>query len=97
MTTLSPREQVRQYTEAYRSLYVQEYEAFKAQTKMKRDTMRDQYATIKGGDFVERALVDFPETLFEMFTDDCRIYLRDKDALRWFARAFPEFRLADKI
>ena len=51
--------------------------------------------------FVERALMEVPETLDTMFTlrlsDSEKEEFREKKSVRWFVKEFPMFKLAQKV
>lgn len=85
----------------YKRLFPGEYWAVIEQVKKNRDNQMNQFGSIKGNDFVERALVETPETLNAMFDlrldDSETLEFKSKKGMRWFANAYPEFKLAEKI
>lgn len=102
---LSVREQTKQrikgIVDYYKRLFPGEYWAVVKQVKMNRDNQQNKFGAIKGNEFVERALVETPETLNSMFdlrlADDEKLEFKSKKGMQWFANAYSEFRLAEKI
>lgn len=87
--------------ENYKMLFPGEFKLVIEQIKMNRKKQRDKFATLKKTVFVERALIETPQTLNSMFdlrlTDDEKIEFKSKKGVRWFANEFPMFKLAEKI
>ena len=96
----------------YKAVFPQEYIAVMQIAKQERLMQRTKFdempkkSLVKGGGapFVERALVKWPETLYNLIhmklTQKEKDYFfqdKDKRGLRWFARTYPEFKVADHI
>ena len=96
----------------YKAVLPQEYIDVALVATHERNEQRTKFAEmpkaslVKGGGtpFVERALIMWPVTLYNLLnmrlTQDEKDYLfhsKDKRGLRWFARKFPEFKVASQI
>jgi len=87
----------------YIRLFPSEYEAFKRSVAPKKE---NDFAEIKGSDIIERQLYELPETLHYALRKGLEIeewawlqndtlygYARNRGGVRWFIRAFPEFKI----
>lgn len=86
----------------YTDVFVAEFNDFKFGMRKKRESLQDsKFAQIKNSDFIERALYEMPETLFELLTNRLDLEeineLKTKDGGRWFAKTFKDFRISEKI
>jgi len=85
----------------YIEMFPEEFCLAVRQIKRNRDNQRTKFAELKKTDFVERGLIEVPQTLNSMFysqlTEDEMEELRTKKGIRWFANTFPVFKLAEKI
>ena len=96
----------------YRAIFPQEYMDVAQIAKQERLSQRTKFAEMpkgsatKGGGtpYVERALIKWPLTLYNLLNmklvDEEKSYLfsdKDRRGIRWFAKKYPEFRIADKI
>ena len=96
----------------YKDVLPQEYLDVAFEVTQERNEQKTQFAEMphtsitKGGGtpFIERALIMWPVTLYNLLnmrlTQEEKDYLfhsKDKRGLRWFARKFPEFKVAHKI
>lgn len=96
---------IKTIVENYKMLFPDEFVLTIRQVALNRKAQRDKFASLKKGkfkaDFVERALVETPETLNSMFdlrlTDDEKIEFKSKRGIRWFAKEYPMFKLAERI
>ena len=60
---------------------------------------RSKFAEIQG-DFMERGLSEYPETLFNLFStlpNEEQEFLKSKKGILWFAKTFKEFSLSEKL
>lgn len=92
---------IRKIVKYYKRLFPDEYNLAIKQIEYNRRDQINKFASIKGNDFVERALTEIPETLSTMFTirltDFQMKEFREKRSVHWFAGEFPQFKLAEKI
>ena len=95
------KQKVKGIVDYYKRLFPDEYWLVIKQISENRKNQVNKFASIKGNDFVERALMETPETLNSMFdlrlADNEKLEFKSKKGIRWFANAYPEFRLAEKI
>lgn len=100
--TKETKEKIKECVKAYEDIFVYEFNQFKVGIREKRNQLRDQkFGETKGMDFVDRVLYEVPVTLYEIFIrrlspDDMK-QLKSKKGARWFAKAFPEYRIVEKI
>lgn len=89
--------------QTYIELFPQEYEAVISQINRKRwDLEDDNFASIDNGNgLVQRALFEIPDTLFQMIVKGLEVdeikQFKGQKGSRWFAKRFPEFRIAKKL
>lgn len=105
---------IEQLVKQYKELFADEYEACKLQVKRNRENqINDTGDMSKHTDFINRPLLEYPETLEAMFQlkfneDERNIFynpLNNKvkklnssiEIHRWFAKKYPEFSLVKKI
>lgn len=85
----------------YKRLFPDEYKLFVKEMRGKKDVQSNQFSEIKGDMSLERALLEYPETFYTILrirlTDDDWKYFDTKPGVRWFAKTFPEFAIAQKI
>ena len=108
----TPQHKITQIVQQYKNLFPQEYLDVVEIVKQERLNQRTQFADMPKGSMakgattpmVERALIKWPVTLYNLMgmklTEEEKNYLfsdKDKKGLRWFAKKYPEFKLADKI
>lgn len=90
-------------TSQYRKLFPQEYADMVAIVKQKRSDTVTKFAEIKGlkNEIISRKLGEMPSTLFQLFqikfTDEEKVWFKTKEAMRWFYRRYPEFRVTKEI
>ena len=79
----------------------QEYKAVKILINEQRKELRTKFAEPKGKGVLGRKLVEIPETLFSILVMRLSLeeteYYKSKSGTRWFAKQFPEFKVAEKI
>lgn len=92
---------IKEMVKNYKKLFPEEFALVVEQIKLNRKTQRDKFATLQKTVFVERALIETPETLNTMFnlrlTDKEKKEFGSKKGVRWFAKTFPMFKLAEKV
>ena len=96
----------------YKDVFPQEYIDVAYIARQERNEQKTKFAEMpkasfmKGGGnpFIERALIKWPITLYNLLhmrlSQVEKEYLfndKSKVGLRWFARKYPEFRIADRI
>lgn len=95
------KKKIAQIVENYKMMFPGEFRLVIEQVSRNRKMQRDKFATLRKTDFVERALIEIPQTLSSMFdlrlADDEKIEFKSKKGVRWFAGAYPMFKLAEKI
>jgi len=84
----------------YKELFPEEYKTSVQAIEMQRRIVKDEYASIGGGN-LQRAILEYPETLSTMLIQQLDVdgltYFKSKEGARWFAKQFPMFSLAEKI
>lgn len=84
----------------YERLFPDEYTMFAIGTRAKR-RQGAQTGSLKGMDFIERVVCEWPETLDAIFkqklTKEDEEWLYTKEGTRWFARTFPEYAVIEKV
>lgn len=97
----STKRKLKQIVWNYKMMFPHEFNLVIEQIAVNRKQQADEFATLKETVFVERALIEVPETLSSMFdirlAEDEKIEFRSKVGIRWFANSFPMFKLAEKI
>lgn len=95
---------LRAITAQYKKLFPAEYRATVAHVAARRKTLKTDYAELGGNGTIHRALIEWPETLFGMLqvkltTEEYKAMFQDKKhvLLRWYAGAYPEFRLSKEV
>jgi len=95
------KEKIKRIVGEYKRMFPGEYNLVIKQIKRNRDNQRTKFAEMKQTGIVERALIEIPETLNTMFrlrfTENEEEEFRTKKAMRWFAKEYPMFSLAEKI
>ena len=97
---------IRQIVEGYKLLYPDQYEAVCAMVREKRGLLADEkFATSAGGS--QRGLFEIPalihDSIVDLLSDEQLLWFKTGTKLnpneggRWFAKTFPEFRIADQI
>lgn len=85
----------------YERVFAIELDSFKRGMSAKRELQRDKFSTVKNGGTIERAILEYPETLFviirKQLNDKEWEYFDSKEGTRWFARKFPQYRLAEVV
>lgn len=85
----------------YVRLAPDEFSDFKKGMRMKVKNSLDNFAEVKGGDFIIRELYELPETLYAMLkirlTDDEFTWFRTREGGVWFATKFKDFRVSKHV
>lgn len=90
-------EAIKKLVQDYKKVFPDEYRAVIDIVAEKRKG--NKFAEIKG-DFLERGLSEYPETLFNLFAtlpNEEQEFLKSKKGILWFAKTFKEFSLCEKI
>lgn len=100
----SYKTEIEKVVSRYHLAHAGEFRIFQKALTDKRDLQANQYASLKGDHALYRILFEIPETLdLELkllLTDEAWSWLFDNPkstGARWFARRFPEFRVAQKL
>lgn len=92
---------LRNATKLYKSTYQKDYEAVVEICRQKRDTNKNKTGSLEGDHVMERALVEYPEDLDILFIQNLDEeeynWFGTTEGKRWFAKEFPEFRIAHEI
>jgi hypothetical protein len=95
------RDKIKFYVEEYKRLFPYEYLDFKSMMRQKQLAQADKFSEVKQTDLLERALIEYPATLFAIFqmklTEDEMEKMGSKKMARWMHRTYPEFRVAEKL
>jgi hypothetical protein len=91
---------IKKIIDDYKRIYPDEFSRFQKGMRIKRDMQKDKFSEVSD-EIVERALVEYPETLYKLFkirlSMEALDYLNSIQGLRWFAKTFKEFTLPGKI
>ena len=98
--TESTQAKIERLVKSYEAVFTEEFAAFRKGIRQKIDLRADKYGTTgKGMDFLERAILEYPETLFNLFKNNFELtdwqFLNSKEGARWFARRFPQYKIAE--
>lgn len=92
---------IKNLVKGYAQYYPEEYGITVKAIEMQRRIQADEFATVKGGVYVGRALYELPERLmnaiYQELDDEELKYLKTKEGGRWFAKSHPQFSLLTKI
>jgi hypothetical protein len=102
LETQSTQSKIINAVSEYKRLFPEEFQVFLNGNRAKISKNKDKFGSFsKNIDYFERAILEYPETLFAAFklkfTDDDWKFLDSKQGSRWFAKQFPEFKAAEKI
>lgn len=85
----------------YIKFFPEEYEAFKAGMKEKRDKTFSRTGKIEGTDVLDRPIHEIPETMYGILnlhlTADELETFQNQTMSRWFARTFKDFSVVEKV
>jgi hypothetical protein len=85
----------------YIKFFPEEYEAFKAGMKEKRDKTIHRTGKIAGTDVIDRPIHEIPETMYGIInlhlTADELEAFQSQTVSRWFAKNFKEFSVVEKV
>ena len=89
-------------TENYMRLFPEEMLDFKKGVRDKQKDLTHRLGKLgKGDDMIERILLEYPETLYNLFmaklTPEEITYFQSKRCARWYAKTYKDFRVAEKI
>lgn len=90
-------EKILELVKNYKKVFPEEYKAVVDIVAEKRKG--NKFAEIKG-DFMERGLSEYPETLFNLFAtlpNEEQEFLKSKKGIFWFSKTFREFSLSEKL
>lgn len=97
----STKNKIIEIVKAYSEVFFDEYEAVVSYLKKKRNNRNNNFAEIKGNDYVVRSLYEIPETLDNIIQtkldDKDKQFLKSKEGGHWFVKKFPQFRITEKI
>jgi hypothetical protein len=83
----------------YKKLFKIEYKNFLRSVAPKRDLSK--FGELKGTDVILRQVCEYPETLYVMIykslSPEEYQWFQKTEALNWFAKKFPEFRVSQKV
>jgi len=96
------KKNITKIVELYKKTFFVEYNEVVKIIKEKRKNQKKETAATNGNiDVLERALIEYPETLFNILQNrlspPALLWLTNKKGVRWFAKTFKEFSLATKI
>ena len=86
----------------YKQNFAAEYDIFHRIMQKKQANQKDDFSSLdKASTLLEQSMLEYPETLYYIFQkfldEDDWNYFNSKKGVRWFARRFPEFRIAKKV
>lgn len=95
------KQRIKNLFKLYKDTWPEEYRTFCEGMEVNRQIMRDEFASVKDGQIVGRALHEMPEKFYaaviqELESEELE-YFKSIDGARWFAKAFPECALPQKI
>lgn len=86
--------------EEYERLFPAEFTQFQVGMRAKK-AQGSVNGAIKGMDYIERLVCEWPETLDTVFkkqlSPDDEAWLYTKEGIRWFARKFPQYSVIQKV
>ncbi len=95
------KNKIKNVVKLYSEMFSEEYKQFQKESDERRRLVRDEFATIKDTQYIQRALFSIPEklhvALIKNLTDEELKYWKTKECARWFAKTFPVFTLPKKI
>jgi hypothetical protein len=85
----------------YVRLAPDEFQTFREGMRMKVKNSLNNFAEMKGGDFIIRELCELPQTLYAMLkvrlTDEDFTWFRTREGGVWFATKFKDFRVSKQV
>lgn len=100
----SMRDAIIKTVQTYKGLFPDEYKAAKQQVAYNRQQTTATGDMSKNIDFIERPILEYPETLYSMLMQVLTPYttkdikpLESKEVARFIAKTFPEFSLIERI
>lgn len=95
------RGNIRMLVDEYKKIFPMEYAMFLKQMEINRLNTFNKFAEVKHTDAIERKIVEYPETLYVILLDKLSseefTWFSSKEGARWFAKKYPEFRVATKL
>ena len=95
------KSRIQNLVKGYKELFPNEYTMVVEAVEMQRRLQKDEFASVQHEGVIGRALIEWPEKLHSMIYDTLDSeeleYFISKECIRWFAKTFPEFALAEKI
>lgn len=96
-----PKAKIRVLVQEYKELFKDEFQLFLDGIKGKADMQETDFGEAKRMDYVDRVLYEIPATLDTMFNTRLNSeemkYYKSKEGARWFAKAFREFTIVNKL
>lgn len=90
-----------QITEEYKRLFQEEYLMLIKDNQLRRNALTQNSGEIKTADYMERTLMEYPETLFTMIlaklTPEDFTYFDSKPGARWYAKKYPVFLIPKSV
>lgn len=92
---------IKNATHLYKTKYPDEYKAVTEVVRQKRSQLKHKTGAIDGDHAVQRVLVEYPEDLdvilLKNLDEEEYKWFGTKIGKRWFAKEFPEFRVAEDL
>ena len=96
-----PKELIGAIVKDYVRVFPQEYALFREGMRKKLADKSNDFSEVKGADYLQREICEWPETLDAMFTtrlpEDALKWFYTKEGTRWFAKSYPQFSAARKL
>ena len=97
------KDKIKKITENYKQVFPEDYKATCLYIKKVRKAMQSTTGIVKGTDFLQRRIGEFPEILYDMLQqgltpEENASWKNDKKhkISNWFFSTYPEFRLINK-
>lgn len=95
------KNKIKNVVKLYTEMFKDEYNQFIKESETRKQLVRDEFASIKGTMYLQRAILSIPEKLnvaiIKNLTEEELKYWKSKECARWFAKTFPIFSLPKKI
>jgi hypothetical protein len=95
------KSKIKLLVEEYQRVFPEEYAAFQQGQRVRVDLTSDKYASVIDGEALEQHLTEMPETLYTILekhlSNDQHQELQTKEGMRWFARTFKQYAVAQAI
>lgn len=98
---MDTKEHIEKLVRDYTTLCQEEYGAFCASNKIKQNNTSDDFAELKGTDYLVRKLYEIPETLHTILkaqlSSEDWVWFNSQEGSKWFAKKFKAFRAAQRV